>query len=112
MLEAGAGMSSNEAPALIKQSSLAAGSQRSSEEGIGNMDHGRKLPRKAGITQGFQGSQNKDRPLIFCTMDGRSLLSLLISLDKRGLNLYTEDGGLALLYSMLIIITSNAINNN
>ena len=86
MFEARAGMSSNEPAALIQQSSLAAGSQQSREDATGNMDHGRKLPRKAGITQGSQGIQNEDSPLFSCTMDGRSPLSLLISLEECGIS--------------------------
>jgi hypothetical protein len=45
VFEAHAGMSSNEPAALIKRSSLAAGSQRSREEALENMAHGRELPR-------------------------------------------------------------------
>lgn len=62
MFEACAGMPSNEPAVLIKQSSLAAGSQRSREEVIGSAGPSSELPRKAGTTRGFQGIQNEDTP--------------------------------------------------
>lgn len=107
MFEVCAGMPSNEPAVLIKQSSLTAGSQRSREEVVASTGHGRELPRKAGTTQGFQGIQNEDSPHSLLQHGLKVCIESADLLRQASVKYVHRDGGLALLCSALIIITSN-----